>query len=242
MKNKNIENLPAIFTILGVTGDLADKKIIPSLWHLFKHNRLPQRLAIIGFSRRKLSDQEFKNLIIQSVKNHSDSEIEAKKLDDFCKFFSYNSGSFENQRAFQSLSKRIAEIESSWGVCTNKLFYLAVPPSLYEVIFKNLAVTKLNLPCGGDTGWSRLLIEKPFGTDLKSAQKLQALLSTYFQEEQIYRIDHYFFKEIIQGIENFRFSNNLFENTWDQTCWPPSPWNILSRTRLMRPHKIGPIF
>ncbi|PIP61031.1 hypothetical protein COW99_06265 [Candidatus Roizmanbacteria bacterium CG22_combo_CG10-13_8_21_14_all_38_20] len=217
IKNENIKNTPSIFTIFGVTGDLAAKKIIPSLWHLFQRGRLPERLSVIGFSRREFSDKEFKNLILETVKKHADSNIEDKEIDSFFELFTYQTGTFEDTEAFQSLSDRIIEIESGWNMCANKLFYLAVPPSSYEQIFKNLAGVKLNVPCGGDLGWSRILIEKPFGTDLQSAQKLQSLLSTYFKEEQIYRIDHYLFKEIIQGIENFRFSNNLFENAWDNT-------------------------
>jgi len=218
MTKTNIQhNTPSIFVIMGVTGDLAAKKIIPSLWHLFQHGRLPERLSVIGFSRREFSEEEFKGLIQGAVEKHADSEIKGEDMESFFELFTYQAGTFEDTKAFQSLSSRIAEIEGGWNMCANKLFYLAVPPSSYEQIFKNLASVKLNVPCGGDLGWSRILIEKPFGTDLRSAQKLESLLSTYFKEEQIYRIDHYLFKEIIQGIENFRFSNNLFENAWDNT-------------------------
>jgi len=213
---KNIDT-PTIFVIFGATGDLAAKKIIPSLWHLFEHGRLPKHLLIIGFSRRDLSSEEFKELVLAAVKNHTDSKMEEEKIADFFKLFSYHAGAFEDEKSFRSLAGAISEVEKSWGVCANKFFYLAVPPTSYEQIFKNLAKVKLNIPCGGKLGWSRVLIEKPFGLDLGSAQNLQALLSSYFKEEQVYRIDHYLFKEIIQGIENFRFSNNLFENAWDHT-------------------------
>lgn len=217
MNKTAINNIPSIFTIFGITGDLAAKKIIPSLWHLFIHGRLPTHLAIIGFSRRDLSNAELKNLIMGAVKKYVDSKIEDKDFDSFFKLFSYKAGTFEDEEAYRSLSAHITDIENAWSVCANKLYYLAVPPSSYEQIFKNLASVKLNIPCGGDLGWSRILVEKPFGTDLPSAEKLQALLSLYFKEEQIYRIDHYLFKEIIQGIENFRFSNNLFEHVWDNS-------------------------
>ncbi len=216
-KNIDVNNPPSIFTIFGVTGDLAAKKIIPSLWHLFRNGRLPKRISVIGFSRRELSNEEYKNMLMEAVKKHADSEIESGDFGNFFNLFSYQAGTFEEEGAFHALADHIAEIESNWGVCANKLFYLAVPPGAYEQIFQNLASVKLNIPCGGDLGWSRILIEKPFGTDFTSAKKLQALLSLYFREEQIYRIDHYLFKEIIQGIENFRFSNNLFENAWDNT-------------------------
>lgn len=212
-----IDSPPSIFTIFGLTGDLASKKIIPSLWHLFQHGRLPERLSIIGFSRRDLSNKELKDLVKEAIVKHSDSKIVESDFADFFKLFSYQAGTFEDRESFRTLSEKIVSVEKNWNVCANKLFYLAVPPSSYEHIFKNLAGVKLNIPCGGELGWSRILIEKPFGTDRASAEELQILLSAYFKEEQIYRIDHYLFKEIIQGIENFRFSNNLFENAWDNT-------------------------
>lgn len=210
-------NTPSIFVIFGVTGDLAAKKIIPSLWHLFRQGYLSSRFSILGFSRRELSNAEFQKLIREAIEKHGGVVTKEEDFLRFFEFFSYRTGTFEDNEAFLSLANRITEIETSWGVCANKLFYLAAPPVSYEPIFRNLATSKLNVPCGGELGWSRVLIEKPFGTDLASAQALQSLLASYFKEEQIYRIDHYLFKEIVQGIENFRFSNNLFEDTWDNT-------------------------
>lgn len=210
-------NTPSIFVIMGVTGDLVAKKIIPSLWHLYQHGLLPENLSIIGFARRALLNIDFEKLVKDAVTTHTK---EKTKEEDFIRFFarfSYHTGTFEDEAAFQTLAVRISDMERSWGVCANKLFYLATPPSSYKSIFKNLSSVELNVPCGGDMGWSRMLIEKPFGVNLATAKELQSLLSSYFKEEQIYRIDHYLFKEIIQGIENFRFSNNLFENTWDNT-------------------------
>jgi len=214
MKNRNTST---IFVIFGATGDLAAKKIIPSLWHLFEHDRLPEHISIIGFSRRDISSEAFKEVALAAVKHHTDSKMEERNIADFLKLFSYQAGAFEDEKSFRSLANGISAAEKNWGMCANKLFYLAVPPTSYEQIFKNLKKVKLTIPCGGKLGWSRVLIEKPFGLDLDSAQNLQALLSSYFKEEQIYRIDHYVFKEIIQGIENFRFSNNLFENAWDNS-------------------------
>lgn len=217
MKKTQEKSVPSIIVIMGATGDLAAKKIFPSLWHLFRQGRLPSRLAVIGFARRELPQGEWKTLVRDAIAQHGGGEMDEKDFSEFFESFSYHIGTFEDERAFRSLSESIAALESKWGVCGDKLFYLAVPPSFYGTIFTNLAAVKLNVPCGGDLGWSRLLIEKPFGADLKSARELQALLSRYFKEEQIYRIDHYLFKEIVQGMENFRFSNNLFENIWDNT-------------------------
>ena len=210
-------NTPSIFVIFGAVGDLSTKKIIPSLWHLFIHDRLPDKIAVIGFSRGELSVNEFHTFIQSAIEKKYKLKIDRKKLEEFFEFISYHAGTFEDLKSFVSLAVKIKEIESAWGVCTNKLFYLATPPVTYENIFTNLAKVELNTPCGGELGWSRVLIEKPFGTDLKTANELQKLISGYFTEDQIYRIDHYLFKEIIQGIENFRFSNNLFETVWDNT-------------------------
>ena len=100
MNNENIKNVPSIFTIFGVTGDLAVKKIIPSLWHLFQRGRLPERLSVVGFSRREFSDKEFKDLILEAVKKHTDSKIDDKQINNFFKFFTYHAGTFEDARAF----------------------------------------------------------------------------------------------------------------------------------------------
>ena len=210
-------NIPTILVVFGINGDLATRKIIPSLWRLFEQNLLGDRFSVIGFSRGDVLNDKFKLSIASAVRNKSNSEIRGEKLSRFTELFSYHAGKFEDAATFRALAQSIETLEKSWSVCANKLFYLAAPPATHKPIFENLAGVKLNLPCGGKLGWSRLLIEKPFGTDLMSAQSLQSQLLAYFKEEQLYRIDHYLFKEIIQGIENFRFSNNLFENTWDNT-------------------------
>lgn len=210
-------NSPTILVILGMTGDLSAKKIIPSLWYLHQRQKLPDKFSVIGFSRRELNHDDLEKLIKTSVTNHSDSDFDGIEFDEFMTHFQYMSGVFEDETAYTRVANIISDTESVWGECVNKLYYLAVPPNNYEVILKNLAMAKLNIPCSQEFGWSRLLIEKPFGSNLESASKLQSLLSQYFKEEQIYRIDHYLFKEIVQGIVNFRFSNNLFETTWDNS-------------------------
>lgn len=215
IQSAQLNNIPTILVVFGITGDLATRKIIPSLWRLFEQGLLGDRFSVIGFSRGDVSNDKFKSSITSAIRNKSTLEISEEELSRFVKLFSYHTGKFEDAAAFRTLAQSIDTLEKSWGVCANKLFYLAAPPVTYKPIFENLAGARLNVPCGGKLGWSRVLIEKPFGTDLASAQNLQSLLLSYFKEEQIYRIDHYLFKEIVQGIENFRFSNNLFENTWD---------------------------
>ena len=205
---------PSIFVILGATGDLANKKIFPSLWRLFKDDLLPNRCFILAFAKTAFSREEFRNYIKENLKEKVEDYSE-ESINSFLELFTYLSGNFESEKSFQDISKHLANSENSWGICSNKVFFLAAPPSFYQTIFVNLAKVKLNIPCGGELGWTRILIEKPFGNDLKTSQKLQKLLSRYFKEEQIYRIDHYLAKEIVQGISSFRFSNNLFENSWN---------------------------
>ena len=135
--------MPTILTIFGVTGDLTAKKIIPSLWHLFLRGLLPDRLSVIGFARRPLSGAEFEKLVRDAVAKHSGSEIKEEEFSRFFSFFSYHIGSFEDEKAFQSLDGRASEIEHSWGASANKLFYFATPPSSFEPILKK--------PCGGKT-------------------------------------------------------------------------------------------
>ena len=206
---------PLIVIVFGITGDLAAKKVIPSLWHLFERGRLPGNTRVLGLASGEIPRDAFEEMVKSALASHGHSTLAEADLDRFIEIFSYYAGDFKDGAVFSTLATAIKEIETSWGVCANKLFYAAVAPRLYEPILRNLASEKLNVPCGDESGWSRLLIEKPFGSDLAGAQELEALLSSYFKEEQIYRIDHYLFKEIVQGIENFRFSNNLFESTWD---------------------------
>ncbi len=212
-----MKETPAIFTIFGITGDLAAKKIIPALWHLKREHRLPELLSVIGFARRPLSDDEFKTMVKTAVEKAAKASVPEDEFDAFFRMFTYRSGTFETREGFEPLMNHVTEMEEQWGVCANKLFYLAVPPTAYEQIFERLAEGKLNIPCDDNLGWSRVLIEKPFGHDVVSARSLEQQIAQFFTEDQVYRIDHYLFKEIIQGIENFRFSNNLFETTWDNS-------------------------
>ncbi|MDO8468497.1 MAG: glucose-6-phosphate dehydrogenase [Candidatus Peribacter sp.] len=214
MKENSRNNIPTIIVVLGATGDLMAKKIIPSLLHLSSEDKIPNKFRVVGFARRDLTDAAFREHVASIVaehKAHHGTDLDSR---DFLKLFSYHSGDFEQVAAYRGLQAKLQAIDNEWGVCTNKVYYLAVPPEKFASIFEGLAATGLNKPCGGAYGWTRMLIEKPFGHDLATAEKLEKLLSRYFQEEQIYRIDHYLAKELIQGISHFRFSNNLLESSW----------------------------
>lgn len=205
---------PTILVILGATGDLTRRKIAPALYHLFSNGQLGDQFEIVGFSRRQLTDADFRERITAAVgKSPGAKEISP----DFRRLFSYHQGLFDNLSDYQALDGKLKAIDKSWHTCANKLFYLAVPPKLYETIFRKLAESGLSKPCGEDGGWSRVLVEKPFGKNLKEAENLEALLCELFKEEQIYRIDHYLGKELMQNIMTFRFANNLLEDIWNNS-------------------------
>ncbi len=204
---------PTIFVIFGVTGDLAARKLLPALIALYSKKKLPQRFSVIGFSRRAFSREEFRELI-RSRLNIKPGEFKEEDVKHFMDHMCYEQGMFNEPAAYQRLAMRINEIDSRWGQCSNKLFHLSVPPSLYEGILNNLSDSRLTEPCADETGWTRVLIEKPFGRDLETARGLDKLLGKLFKEEQIFRIDHYLAKEALQNIIAFRFSNSLFEPIW----------------------------
>ena len=211
---------PTIFVIFGVTGDLAARKLLPALLALYAKKKLPTRFAVIGFSRRSFSRDEFRGLI-RSRMNVKLGEFKEEDVKHFMDHMTYEQGMFNDPAAYERLAFRIREIDDSWGQCSNKLFHLSVPPSLYEGILTNLSGSSLTEPCAGeeghDTGWTRVLIEKPFGRDLATARDLDKLLGKLFKEEQIFRIDHYLAKEALQNIIAFRFSNSLFEPIWNRS-------------------------
>ena len=204
---------PTIFVIFGITGDLASRKLLPALLALYAKKLLPERFAIIGFSRRVLSREEFRDYLRTRL-NVKPGQFPEEVVKHFFDHVSYSQGYFDDMGAYTVLEKNLSDIEARWGQCANKLFHLSVPPTLYEGILNNLAKSGLTQPCADETGWTRVLIEKPFGNDIHTASKLDKLLGHLFNEEQIFRIDHYLAKEALQNILAFRFNNSIFEPLW----------------------------
>lgn len=203
-------NFPTVFVIFGATGDLARRKIFPALFELKKKGAIPERFAIVAFSRREWDDDTFREYVKEMLgKENADGDVTA-----FLKLVHFQHGTFEDKGSYAALHSALMRIDNEWKLCTNKLFYLATPPENYKDILKHLHTSGLTKPCSPEEGFTRVLVEKPFGKDLATAEALDALLGKLFKEEQIYRIDHYLGKEMLQNILHFRFSNNLLEDVW----------------------------
>lgn len=206
------KNIPTILVILGVTGDLAAKKIIPALFNLYEKEQLPKLFSIVGYGRRPWKDSDVQAYVLEVMAKHG--KVHHPGLQEFIQKFAYQEGLFETVDGYEQLAKRLGTQDEEWKACSNKLFYLSVPPEQYEVILEHIKSTGLSVPCSDETGWTRILVEKPFGKDAASAEALDERLGTMFREEQIYRIDHYLAKEALQNILTFRFANDIFENVW----------------------------
>lgn len=201
---------PTVMIIMGITGDLAAKKIIPALFNLFAKKALPQKINLVGFGRKSFSQNSFSQFIEEIISArlpHAKTELIRK----FTNLWSYHQGFFDEAQAYLQLNEKLKQIEQIWQKKTNRLFYLSVPPELYENILNSIKKADLDTA----SGETRILVEKPFGKDLKTAEELDILLGQKFHEKQIYRIDHYLAKEMVQNIIAFRFLNDLFEHSWD---------------------------
>lgn len=210
-------NIPTIFAAFGATGDLMRRKVLPALFYSYKKGELPTMFKVVGFSRRDWSDEKFQTYVREVLEEHASGgkvKIADDILEPFLSVFKFQRGEFSDASSYQNLKQAFDECDKEWGVCSNKLFYLSVAPDYYDVILKELSASGLTDPCAQGEGWTHVIVEKPFGIDLKTAKEIDELLGKLFTEDQIYRIDHYLAKEMLQNILTFRFSNNLFELAW----------------------------
>ncbi|TSC85415.1 MAG: glucose-6-phosphate 1-dehydrogenase [Microgenomates group bacterium Gr01-1014_7] len=197
--------------IFGITSNLAQKYLMQVLYDMTEEGILPEEMAVIGVARRQMSKEEFQNYFHESLRlenihhKHAIKEEVFKKL---CKRLHYINGEFSDPSFYSKLKLFLNSLSKKGFHCSNRVYYLATYPELYSHVFEGLRKNKLNRQNGG---WVRLMIEKPIGHDLKSAKALNKLLLKYFNEDQIYRLDHYLGKETLQNILTFRFSNGIFE-------------------------------
>ncbi len=205
---------PLTIVVFGATGDLFKKKLAKVFFDIYEKGILPVDTEIIGISRKSLTDLEWRDW----VKEILNREIFTEKEEKFFSNFFYLSGDIKDKKTFEDLGKRLAQRDEKIKKCSNKLFYLAVFPALYQELFEMISHSGLAVPCAPgfeqSEGWIKILVEKPFGENAKEAEKLDLLLGTLFEEKQIFRVDHYLAKETIQNLLVFRFANPLFESLW----------------------------
>lgn len=198
----------ALITIFGATGDLANRKLYPSLYHLFTKDRLSKNFAVIGVARREKSSDDFQKQVKESILEHVNSP---ENLDEFVSHFYYQSLDVSNIEAYSSLKSLVDQLDEHYQIGGNRIFYLAMAPQFFGTVAESLY--KQNVK--SETGFNRLVIEKPFGHDFESAQELNDHIRLAFIEDEIYRIDHYLGKEMVQNIEVIRFANAIFEPLWN---------------------------
>ncbi|MDD5110362.1 MAG: glucose-6-phosphate dehydrogenase [Patescibacteria group bacterium] len=204
---------PTIYVIFGATGDLMEKKLVPALFHLYQKQMLPLMFRVIGFSRREWNDAQFRDYVTSVALPALKA---APEWGQFLQRLSFQQGLLEQRKGYDELAKRLGLQDQEWKMCASKLFHLAVPPTFYKTVLTNLAESGLTKPCSPEEGWTRVMVEKPFGNDLNTAQELDKLLGKLFKEEQVYRLDHYLGKETVRNVLAFRFSNSFLEPSWNR--------------------------
>ncbi len=205
---------PCSLVLFGVTGDLSRKKLMPAIYDLTNRGLLPPGFGLIGFARRDWEDQEFAGIVHDSVKQHARTPFREEVWAQLMESIRFVQGTFDDQESFVRLRDTLAELDEAQGTRGNHAFYLSVPPSQFDLVICQLRNAGLTQAREGS--WSRVVIEKPFGHDLASAQQLERTVSSVFAPETVFRIDHYLGKETVQNLLALRFANQLFEPIWNR--------------------------
>ena len=204
---------PSGLVIFGVTGDLARKKLMPAVYDLTNRGLLPPGFALTGFARRDWEDQDFAQIVHDSVKEHARTPFRESTWRQLSEGIRFVQGTFDDDDAFDRLRKTVEDLDVTRGTGGNHAFYLSVPPSAFPVVCKQLARSGLSESV--EDAWRRVVIEKPFGHDLQSARELNDVVSSVFHPDDVFRIDHYLGKETVQNLLALRFANQMFEPIWN---------------------------
>jgi glucose-6-phosphate 1-dehydrogenase len=202
---------PTALIIFGASGDLTRRKLLPALYHLSRAQRLPARFTVVGVARSEMTDDQFRHQLHDSLKEFAGLARPDDVSSTLAKRMFYVQGEMDDPGLYKTLTAKLKECGAPDGV----LFYFAIPPTAYGTVADQLAAATLFEP-GSPDGWRRLIVEKPFGTDLDSARALNQRLHKYLDESQIFRIDHYLGKETVQNLLVFRFANGMFEPVWNR--------------------------
>ncbi|MBI3342304.1 glucose-6-phosphate dehydrogenase [Candidatus Curtissbacteria bacterium] len=205
----DLNSKPIAFVIFGATGDLAKKRIFPALFKLYTQNLLPTQIKVICAARTVYTSESFQDYVYENLKIENRAAF-----DDFAKTIEYLPIDVAEDKNLKDVTAAISKFEKEVDACPQTIYYMSIAPDIFSSAIENLGAEGLNISCSVHNSKPRIIIEKPFGSSLESALTLKLLLEKYFDEEQIYRIDHYLGKETVQNIFAFRFGNEIFEPTW----------------------------